>query len=64
MTDLLRLLDRGRKSVDVLDGQSRIRDRVQRRVRVQLDLRHVGNDAELGGFGRANDGNLVSTHDG
>jgi hypothetical protein len=30
---------------------------------VQLDLRHVGNDAEFGGFGSADDGNLVSSHD-
>jgi len=63
MADLLRGLDRGGKAVDVGEFQSGIRDRVQRRVRMQLDLRHVGDDAKLGGLGRADDGNLVSAHD-
>ena len=62
MTDLLRRFDRGGKSVDVLDGEARIRNRVQRCVRVQLDLRDVGDDAEFCGFGRTDDGYLVSTH--
>src|SRR5579872_2051071 len=63
VTDLLRRLDRGCKSVDVGKFQACIGDRVQRRVRMKLNLRHVGNDAELGGFCRAYDGDLVSAHD-
>jgi hypothetical protein len=30
---------------------------------MELDLRHVGDDAELGGLGSADDGDLVSAHD-
>jgi hypothetical protein len=30
---------------------------------VQLDLRDIGNNAELGGFGSADDGDLISAHD-
>ncbi len=62
MADLLRRLDRGGKAVDVGQFQSGIGDGVQRRVRMQLDLRHVRDDAEFGGLGRADDGNLVSAH--
>jgi hypothetical protein len=29
---------------------------------VELDLRHVRDDAELGGLGRSNDGDLVFAH--
>jgi hypothetical protein len=29
---------------------------------VKLDLRHVGDDAEFGGFGGADDGDCVSAH--
>ena len=63
MRDLLRRFDRGGKAVDIGQFQSGIGDGVQRRIRVQLDLRDVGNDAEFGGFGRADDGNLISAHD-
>src|SRR5205085_6615801 len=56
--------DRGRKAVNVLDRQPAVGERVQRRVRMQLDLRDVGDDTELGGFGRADDGHLVSAHGG
>ena len=62
MADLLRGLDRGGEAIDVGEFQAGIRNRIQRRVRVQLDLRHVRDDAELGGLGRADDGNLVSAH--
>ena len=60
--DLLRRLDRGGKAVDVGQFQSGVRDRVQSRIRMQLDLRCIGNNAELGGLGRADDGNLVPAH--
>ena len=63
MADLLRRLDRGGKAVDVGQFQPGIRDCVQRRIRMQLDLRHVGNDAEFGGLGCADDGNLIPAHD-
>jgi hypothetical protein len=29
---------------------------------MQLDLRHAGNDAEVGGFGSADDGNGSGIH--
>jgi hypothetical protein len=29
---------------------------------MQLDLRYVWNNAEFGGFGSANDGDLISAH--
>ena len=63
MRDLLRRFDRGGEAVDVGQFQPGIGDRVQRRVRVQLDLRHVGDYAEFGGFGSADDGDLVPAHD-
>ncbi len=59
MGDLLRGFHRGGDAVDVGQFQAGVGDRVQRRVRMELDLRHVGNDAEFGGFGGADDGNLV-----
>ena len=62
MRNLLRRLDRGGKAVDVGQFQPGVRDRVQRGIRMQLDLRCIGNNAELGGLGRADDGNLVPAH--
>ena len=41
---------------------SGIGDGVECRVRMELDLRHVGDDAEFGGLGSADDGDLVSAH--
>src|ERR1700704_6414587 len=63
MRDLLRRLDRGGKTVDVGQLQSGIGDGVERSVRMQLDLRCVGNNAEFGGFGGADDGDLILSHD-
>ena len=63
MGDLLRRFDGGGDAVDVGQLQSGIGDGVERRIRVQLDLRHVGNDAELGGLGGADDRDLVPAHD-
>jgi hypothetical protein len=60
--DLLRAFDRGGKAIDVRQFQPGIRDHVQRRIRVQLDLRHVRDDAEFGGFGSADDGDLIPAH--
>ena len=39
-----------------------IGDGVERRVGMELNLRHVGDDAEFGGLGSADDGDLVSAH--
>ena len=61
--DLLRRLHRGGDAVDVRQLQPGVGDRVERGVGVELDLRHVGNDAELGGLGGADDSNLITTHD-
>ena len=63
MRDLLRRLDRGGKAVDIGQFQSGIGDGIQRGVRVQLDLRDIGDNAEFGGFGGADDGNLIPAHD-
>ena len=60
VADLLRRFDRGGEAVDVGQLQSGIGDGIQRRIRVKLELRHVGDDTELGGLGRADDGNLVA----
>ena len=62
MGDLLRRFHRGGDAVDVGEFQPGIGDGVERRIRMQLDLRHVGDDAELGGLGRADDGDCVSAH--
>ena len=63
MRDLLRGFDRGGEAVNVGQFQSGVGDGVERRVRVQLDLRDVRNNAEFGGFGSADDGDLISAHD-
>ena len=63
MGDLLRRFHRGGDAVDIGQLQPGIGDGVERRIRVQLDLRHVGDDAEFGGLGRADDGDLVPAHD-
>ena len=62
MRDLLRRFDRGGDAVDIGQFQAGIGNGVERRVGVQLDLRHVGNDAEFGGLGGADDGDCVSAH--
>ena len=62
VADLLRRFDRGGEAVDVGELQPGIGDGVERRIRVKLELRHVGDDAEFGGLGRADDGNLVAAH--
>ena len=49
-------------AIDILRPQAGILHRVQCRVGVQLDLRHVGNDAELGGLRSADDGNTGAWH--
>src|ERR1700732_4318354 len=63
MRDLLWRLDRGGKTVDIGQFQAGIGDGVQCRIRMQLDLRHVGDHTEFGGLGGADDGNLVPAHD-
>ena len=60
--DLLRGLDGGGDAVDVGQLQSGIGDGVERRIRMELDLRHVRDDAEFGGLGGADDGDCVSAH--
>ena len=60
MRDLLRGLDRGGDTVDVGEFQTGVRDGIERRISVELDLRHVGDDAEFGGLGSADNGDLVS----
>src|SRR5438477_923479 len=62
MGDLLRGFHGGGDPVDVGKLQSGVRNGIQRRIRVQLDLRHVRDDAEFGGLGRANDGDLIPAH--
>ena len=64
MGDLLRRFDRGGDAIDVGELQSGVCDGVERRIGMQLDLRHIGNDAELGGFGGADDRDLIAAHDG
>ena len=55
--------DRGRRlagggdAVDVGRLQAGVRQGVEGGVGMQLDLRHAGNDAEVGGLGGADDGN-------
>ena len=63
MGDLLRGFHGGGDAVDVGQFQSGIGDGVERRIRMQLDLRHVRDDAEFGGLGCADDGDLVPAHD-
>src|SRR6185312_15514517 len=62
VADLLWRLDRGGKAVNVGELQSGICNRIQRRIRVELNLRHVRDDTELGGLGRADNGNLFPAH--
>src|SRR5204863_3209123 len=62
VADLLRRFDRGGEAVDVRQLQSGIGDGIERRVRVKLELRYVGDESELSGLGRADDGNLVAAH--
>ena len=63
MRDLLRRLDRGGEAVDVGQFQAGIGNGVECGVRMQLDLRDIGDDAKLGGLGGADDGDLVPAHD-
>ena len=62
MGDLLRGFHGGRDAVDIGQFQSGIGDGVERRIGVQLDLRHVGDDAEFGGLGCADDGDCIFAH--
>ena len=63
MGDLLRGFHGGGDAVDVGEFQSGIGDGVERRIRMELDLRHVRDDAEFGGLGCADDGDCISAHD-
>ena len=56
MRDRHRRLAGGRDAVDVGGFEHGIGHRVERRVGVQLDLRHVGDDAEPGCLGGADNG--------
>jgi hypothetical protein len=56
MRDGHRRLAGGGDPVDVGGFEAAISHRVERRVGMQLDLRHVGNHAEPGGLGGADDG--------
>ena len=60
--DLDRVVTAGRNAVDVAELEPGIGDRVERRVGVELDLRHGRDLAELGGFRSADDGNGVGLH--
>ncbi len=53
---------RGGDTVDVFWFQTAICHRIERRVGVQLDLRHVGNDAEFRGLRGTDDGDCVVWH--
>ncbi len=64
MRDRHRRLAGGRDAVDVGGFEPGIGHRVERRVGMQLDLRHVGDDAELGGLGGADDGDRFRLHRG
>ncbi len=46
----------GRDAVDIGGFEAGVGHRVERRVGMQFDLRHVGDDADPGGFGGADDG--------
>jgi len=52
----------GRHTVDVGGFEAGIGHRVQCRVGMQLDLRHVGDDAEPGGLGGADNGDRFRFH--
>jgi hypothetical protein len=56
MCDCDRRLAGGRDAVDVGRLEPGIGHRIECGVGVQLDLRHVGDDAEPGGFGGADNG--------
>ena len=58
----LRHLARRRHAVDVGRLQAAILHRVERRVRMQLDLRHAGNDAELRRLRRPDHGHRFLLH--
>ena len=57
-----RRLAGGRDAVDVLGFEPGIGHRVQRRVGMQLDLRHVGYDAEPRRLGRTDNGDRFRLH--
>ena len=63
MCDLLRSFDRGRDTVDIGQFQAGIGDGVQRRIRVQLDLRRVRNNPKLGSLGSADHSDPIFSHD-
>jgi hypothetical protein len=60
--DRHRRLAGGRDAVDVGGFEPGIGHRVERRVGMQLDLRGVGDDAEPGRLGRADDGDRFWFH--
>jgi hypothetical protein len=62
--DRRRRLAGGGDAVDVLGLEAGVGHRVERGVGVQLDLRHVGNDAELGGLRGTDDGDRFRLHRG
>ncbi len=62
MRDRHRRLAGGRDAVDVGGFEAGIGHRVECRVGMQLDLRGVGDDAELGGLGRTDDGDRFRLH--
>ena len=62
MRDRHRRLAGGRDAVDVGGFEPGIGHCVERRVGMQLDLRRVGDDAELGGLGGTHDGDRFRLH--
>src|SRR3954452_19963153 len=62
VADLLRRFDGGGETIDVGQLQPGIGNGIERRIRVKLELRDVGDDTEFGGLGRADDGNLIAAH--
>jgi hypothetical protein len=62
MRDRHRRLAGGRDAVDVGWLEPGIGHRVERRIGVQLDLRHVGDDAEPGRLGGADNGDRFRLH--
>jgi hypothetical protein len=59
MRDRHRRLAGRRDAVDVGGFQAGVGHRAECGVGLQLDLRHVGDDAEPGGFGGADNGDVI-----
>ena len=62
MRDRNRRLAGGRDAVDVFGFERGVGHRVERGVGMQLDLRHVRDDAELCGLGGTHDGDRFRLH--